>query len=183
MTPEAALQNYLENATREFRRLQRSAEKSIAQLTDAQFFLTLDPESNSIAVIMKHISGNQLSRWSDFLSTDGEKPERNRDTEFELSAGDTKANLLQRWEAGWRCLFDALAPLTPADLGRTVVIRNEPHTVIQAINRQLTHYGEHVGQIVLLAKHLAGPRWQTLSIPRGQSAAFNSRMQQKSQSR
>ncbi len=118
---------------------------------------------------MKHVSGNMRSRWTAFLTADGEKPDRNRDSEFVLEPGDTKATILGRWEAGWRLVFEAITPLTTADLGRRVTIRGEPHTVLEAINRQLTHYASHVGQIVLLAKHFAGPAWQSLSIPRGKS--------------
>jgi hypothetical protein len=172
-------ENYLTTAVKEFRRLKRSAEVAISQTSDADFFRTLDPEANSIAVIVKHIVGNLRSRWSDFLSSDGEKPDRHRDTEFELTPTDTREALMQRWEQGWKILFDALAPLKSEDLTRTVLIREQPHTVVQAINRQLTHYGEHVGQIVLLAKHFNGPKWQTLSIPRGKSDEFNAKMLQK----
>jgi hypothetical protein len=122
---------------------------------------------------MKHISGNMRSRWTNFLTTDGEKPDRDRDSEFEQSDADTREAVLTRWESGWRLLFEALDPLTEDDLQKTVTIRGEPHTVLQAINRQLTHYASHVGQIVFLAKHLAGPRWQSLSIPRGKSRQFD----------
>lgn len=172
-------ENYLTNVVKEFRRLKRSAEKAISQTSDADFFRTLDPEANSIAVIMKHVNGNLFSRWEDFLTTDGEKPERNRDTEFELDGADTREHLMQRWEQGWQILFAALAPLRGEDLLRTVTIRGEPYTVVEAINRQLTHYGEHVGQIVLLAKHFAGAKWQTLSVPRGKSEEFSAKMEQK----
>ena len=118
---------------------------------------------------MKHVSGNMHSRWTAFLTSDGEKPDRNRDSEFVLEPGDTRASILARWEGGWRLLFEALGRLTGADLGRPVTIRGERHTVLEAINRQLTHYAYHVGQIVFVAKHFAGPAWQSLSIPRGQS--------------
>ena len=175
--------HWLEDALREFRRLKRGAEKALAQVSDEEFFRALDSESNSLAIIVKHLAGNLRSRWMDFLSTDGEKPDRNRDSEFVIEAGDTRAALMERWERGWKYLFDALEPLGGDDLMRSVTIRGEPHTVVQAVNRQLTHYGAHVGQIVFLAKHLAGPRWQTLSVPRGQSEQFNQKMKEKAAQR
>ena len=165
--------HYLADALNEFRKYKGFADKALAQVRDDDWFRRLDPESNSLALLLKHLSGNMRSRWTDFLTTDGEKPDRNRDSEFEELDGDTKEAILARWEAGWRLLFDALDPLTEDDLQRTVAIRGEPHTVLQAINRQLTHYASHVGQIVFLAKHLAGARWQTLSIPRGKSREFD----------
>ena len=168
--------HYFEDALRQFRRLKSLAEKAIAQVTDAELFTALDPESNSIAAIMKHINGNQRSRWTDFLTSDGEKPDRNRDSEFEISGHETRESLLKRWEEGWNCLFSALEPLEAEDLMQTVTIRGEPHTVVEAINRQLTHYGEHTGQIVLLAKHFRAGQWKSLSIPRGKSAEFNQAM-------
>ena len=162
-------QHYLEETIRQLRKLKDLADKAMAQIRDENFFSTLDAESNSIAVIVKHMAGNMRSRWTDFLTSDGEKPDRQRDLEFEIEVRDSKESLLKRWEIGWRCVFDALTPLKPEDLGKTVVIRGEPHSVIQAINRQLTHYAYHVGQIVFLAKHAAGPRWQSLSVPRRKS--------------
>jgi len=162
---------FLDDALLQFRKYKKLAEDAMAQVPADAFFRTLDDESNSIALIVKHIAGNQRSRWTDFLTSDGEKPDRNRDSEFE-TAGETRELLLARWEAGWKLLFDALAPLTDADLSRVVTIRAEPHTVMQAVNRQLTHYAYHVGQIVFLAKHLAGPQWKSLSIPRGKSKAW-----------
>lgn len=159
----------------EFQKIKKLADKSIAQLSDQQLHATLDAEANSIAVLMRHMAGNMRSRWVDFLTTDGEKPDRMRDREFE-DPGQTRDELLAEWEHGWHCLFDALAPLTDADLQRTVVIRSEPHTVYKAISRQIAHYAGHAYQILLLAKHMAGPNWKTLSIPRGQSEAFNRRM-------
>jgi len=165
MLPE----QYLEETIRQLRKLKDLADKAMAQIRDEDFFATLDAESNSIAVIVKHMAGNMRSRWTDFLTSDGEKPDRKRDLEFEIEVRDSKESLLKRWEIGWRCVFDALTPLKPEDLGTTVVIRGEPHSVIQAINRQLTHYAYHVGQIVFLAKHAAGPRWQSLSVPRRKS--------------
>jgi hypothetical protein len=165
--------HYLDDAVSELRKYKKFADKAVAQVTDQDFFRQLDPESNSIALVMKHISGNMRSRWTDFLTTDGEKPDRDRDSEFEKSGSDSRESVVARWEAGWRTLFEALAPLTSDDLQRTVTIRGESHTVVQAINRQLTHYASHIGQIVFLAKHLAGGRWQTLSIPRGKSREFD----------
>ena len=168
--------HYLQDSIRQFRRLKALAEKAIAQVTDPQLFQAIDPQSNSIAAIMKHVNGNQRSRWTDFLTSDGEKSDRKRDTEFEVAGSETREELMRRWEDGWARLFTALEPLKAEDLMRAVTIRGEPHTVIQAINRQLTHYGEHAGQIVFLAKHLCAGRWKSLSIPRGQSEDFNRRM-------
>ena len=172
-----------EDALKEFRRLKRQAEKALAQVNDEEFFRALDEESNSLAIIVKHLAGNLRSRWMDFLTSDGEKPDRKRDSEFVIEAGDTRTALMERWERGWKYLFDALEPLGEDDLMRTVIIRGEPHTVVQAANRQLTHYGGHVGQMVFLAKHLAGPRWQTLSVPRGQSEQFNQKMKDRAAQR
>ena len=159
-------QHYIDDCIFQLRKLKAQADKAIAQVDDTQFFALLDPDANSIALIVKHVAGNMRSRWTDFLTTDGEKPDRHRDTEFEREAGDTRAAVLARWDAGWELLLNTLSSLKPADLGKTVTIRGEPHTVVQAINRQVSHYSAHVGQIVLLAKHFAGPRWQTLSIPK-----------------
>lgn len=161
--------SYLEESIRQLHQSKRQADRAIAQIAESDLFAVLDPESNSIAITMKHLAGNMRSRWTDFLTTDGEKPDRQRDAEFILEEGDTQEALLARWEAGWQCVFEALAPLTPEDLSRTVFIRGEPHSVLEAINRQLTHYAYHVGQIVLLAKHYAGESWQTLSMPRGKT--------------
>ena len=165
--------HYLEDAIAELKKYKSFADRAIAQVGDADFFRQLDPESNSIALVMKHIAGNQRSRWTDFLTTDGEKPDRDRDSEIEKSGADTRESIVARWEAGWRALFEALVPLTDEDLQKTVAIRGEAHTVVQAINRQMTHYASHVGQIVFLAKHLAGERWKTLSIPRGRSRNYD----------
>jgi hypothetical protein len=162
-------QHYLEECAAQLRKLKGQAEKAIAQVGDEQLFATLDPESNSIATIMKHVAGNQLSRWTDFLTTDGEKPNRHRDAEFEADEHETRDDILARWNAGWDCFARAIAALTPQDLEKTVTVRGEPHTVVQAINRQMAHYASHVGQMVLLAKHYAGSHWQTLSIPRAKS--------------
>lgn len=152
------------------------ADDAMAQVDDAQFFAPLGGEENGIALIVKHMAGNLRSRWTDFLTSDGEKPDRDRDTEFEVHPGDGRAALLEAWERGWATFLGTLQSLTPEDLGRTVHIRGEPHTVIRAVDRGLAHACHHVGQIVLLAKHFAGPGWRTLSIPRGQSRQFNARM-------
>jgi len=165
--------HYLDDAIRELRKYKAFAERAAAQVEDEAWFRTLDPEGNSIALVMKHMTGNMRSRWTDFLTTDGEKPDRNRDSEFETEDSDTAASIRERWDDGWARVFSALEALAPDDLGRTVSIRGERHTVLQAINRQLTHYASHVGQIVFLAKHLAEDRWQTLSIPRGKSREFD----------
>ena len=171
--PESLGSHYLTDALAQFRSLKTLADKALAQVKEAELFVTLDPESNSIAVIMKHLAGNMRSRWTEFLTSDGEKPNRNRDGEFEVASGETKAVLLERWESGWQCLFDAVQLLVEQDLLRRVPIRGQEHSVVQAINRQLTHYACHVGQIVFLAKHLSSTDWQSLSIPRGKSAEFN----------
>jgi hypothetical protein len=154
-----------------FQYYKKLAERGIAQCPDESLFTILDPQSNSIAIIVKHMAGNMRSRWTDFLTSDGEKPDRNRDTEFE-EPPKTRAELMEMWERGWRLLFGALEPLNDADLTRTITIRTEPHSVMQAINRQVAHYSYHVGQIVFLARHFAGDKWQTLSVPRGQSKQF-----------
>jgi hypothetical protein len=162
-------QQYLDDSVLQLRKLKALADKALAQLQPGDFFVTLDPEANSVGVIMKHVAGNMRSRWTDFLTSDGEKPDRNRDTEFELGEADTREQILSAWEDGWTRTLQAVSALSPADLGKTVRVRGEGHSVIEAINRQLTHYAAHVGQIVLLAKHFAGPTWQSLSIPRGES--------------
>jgi hypothetical protein len=157
---------YLDDSVLQLRKLKAQADKAMAQVDDAQFFALLDADANSIGLIVKHVAGNMRSRWTDFLTSDGEKPDRHRDSEFEREAADTRDAVLTRWEAGWEVLFNALMSLGPDDLGKTINIRNEPHTVVQAINRQVSHYSAHTGQIVLLAKHFAGPNWKTLSIPK-----------------
>jgi hypothetical protein len=162
-------------AVDELQKIKKLADKSIAQLTDAQLHETLDTDANSVAILMRHMAGNMRSRWIDFLDSDGEKPNRMRDGEFE-DHGQSRAELLAEWEHGWQCVWDALAPLTDADLQRIVMIRSEPHTVYKAISRQVAHYSGHAYQILLLAKHMCGPNWKTLSIPRGQSEEFNRRM-------
>lgn len=171
MTTDAKV-HYLEEAGRQFRGSKRLAEGAMAQLKDDDFFVTLDPEANSVALLIKHMSGNMRSRFTDFLTTDGEKPNRFRDQEFELDAATTKADLMKLWEEGWACVFAALENLTPEDILRTVTIRGQPHTVLQAINRQIAHYAYHTGQIILLAKHLRSAEWKTLSIPRGKSEEY-----------
>jgi hypothetical protein len=174
---QSPAQYYLADALQTFRDYRTLAERALAQTSDEDFFKTIDAESNSIAVNVKHMAGNMLSRWTDFLTTDGEKPERNRDIEFVILPGTTKDELLAYWERGWKCVFDAVEPLQPDDLMRTVTIRGQDHTVMQAINRQLTHYAYHVGQIVFLAKHFKSSEWQSLSVPRNRSAEFNARIQ------
>jgi|DEB19_MinimDraft_3_1074340.scaffolds.fasta_scaffold69936_2 hypothetical protein len=159
----------------EFQKAKKLADKSIEQLTDEQLHKTLDTDANSVAVLMRHMAGNMRSRWVDFLTSDGEKPDRKRDGEFE-DPHQSRADLLAEWEHGWQCVFDALTPLTDDDLQRTVYIRSEPHTVYKAISRQVAHYSGHAYQILLLAKHFQGPGWKTLSIPRGQSEEFNRQM-------
>jgi uncharacterized protein DUF1572 len=167
--------SYLEESLTIFRQYKKMAEGAMAQLSDEQLFATLDEEMNSVALIVKHMTGNMRSRWTDFLTTDGEKPDRNRDTEF-VEPPPTREALLASWEGGWQLVFLALEPLSDADLGRTVTIRGEAHSVMQAINRQVAHYASHIGQIVFLAKHLAGAKWTSLTVPRNRSAEFNRRV-------
>jgi hypothetical protein len=157
----------------EFKRLQSLAESAMAQLSDDQFFAAPAPGDNSVAVIVKHVGGNLVSRWTAFLTSDGEKPGRNRDTEFQIGDIDTREQLRQLWMRGWTALFAALEPLGDSDMTRLITIRGEPLTVLQAVNRQLTHYAYHVGQIVYVSKHHRGSEWRTLSIPLGRSAEFN----------
>lgn len=166
-------EHFRENVVDEFRRLKELAERAIAQVSDEELFRLDRPDENSIAIIVKHIAGNLRSRWTRFLTTDGEKPDRDRDAEFVIVGGETRADLMDGWETGWGILFAAIRPLTDADLGAMVRIRGEAHTVVQAIHRQLAHYAYHAGQVVLLARHYAGGRWATLSVPRGGSTAFN----------
>ena len=164
--------HYLEEVRRQFRGHKRLAEGALAQLKDEELFVALDSESNSIAILVKHLAGNMRSRFTDFLTTDGEKPDRNRDQEFELNSTTTRADVMRWWEEGWACVFTAIEALKPEDVMRTVTVRGEPHTVMQAINRQIAHYAQHTGQIVFLAKHLRSKEWKTLSIPRGKSKDF-----------
>ena len=159
--------HFLEVVAQELNRIKVRAEKAIAQLADdRRLHVKLDAESNSIAIVMMHLSGNMLSRWTDFLTTDGEKPSRNRDAEFEAPETMTRTELMAAWERGWACLFGALDALTPADLTATVRIRGEQFSAMEAIVRQFDHYASHIGQIVFLAKHLEWERWQSLSVPR-----------------
>jgi hypothetical protein len=167
--------SYLLDSLDVFRYYKKLAERAMEQVTDQQLYEPLDAESNSIAIIVKHMAGNMRSRWTDFLTTDGEKPDRDRDSEFVVPPAGRQA-LLEIWEDGWNRVFSALEPLTDADLARTVTIRGEKHSVMQAINRQVAHYANHVGQIVMLAKHLAGDRWQSLTIPKNRSSDFNTKV-------
>jgi hypothetical protein len=164
--------HYLEEMKRLFRGHKRIGEAAMEQLTDEELFITLDPESNSVAALVKHIAGNARSRFTDFLTSDGEKPDRFRDREFEVSAGTTRQELMGWWDQGWAQVFSAVESLKADDLQHTVMIRQEPHTVVQALNRALAHYAQHTGQIVFLAKHLRSTEWRTLSIPRGKSEDY-----------
>jgi hypothetical protein len=159
-------EDYLADTIRELGKLKKLAEGAINQVSDDQLFVAIDPESNSIAVIARHIAGNMKSRWTDFLTTDGEKPDRNRDGELIINDGTTRADVMSWWESGWNSLFGALNALRPEDFARTITIRGEPHTIVQAINRQLVHYATHIGQIIFLAKHLKSQDWKTLSVPK-----------------
>jgi hypothetical protein len=170
MTDIAA--HYLEEAGRQFRGHKRMAESAMSQLRDEDFFVTLDPEANSVAILVKHLAGNMRSRFTDFLTSDGEKPDRFRDREFELATGTTRAEVMKWWEEGWNCVFAAIDSLKPEDVMRTVTVRGQPHSVMQAINRQIAHYAQHTGQIVFLCKHLRSSEWKTLSIPRGKSESY-----------
>jgi len=165
--------SYLADSLSLFRMYKAMGERAMAQLSDEELSRPLDEESNSIALIVKHMAGNMRSRWTDFLTSDGEKPDRNRDTEF-VEPPATRTALTALWEDGWKAVFGALEPLTDADLDRRVMIRGEAHSVMQAINRQIAHYAMHMGQIILIAKHYKGADWQTLSIPKNKSAAYNS---------
>lgn len=166
---------YIEDSLTLFRYYKKLAERAMEQVTDEQLFALLDQEANSIAIVVKHMAGNMRSRWTDFLTTDGEKPDRDRDSEF-ADPPATRMALLEAWEDGWSRLFRALEPLSDADLGRTITIRGEPHSVMQAVNRQMAHYSNHVGQIVMLAKHFAHDHWKSLSVPRNRSAEFTQRV-------
>ena len=166
-------ESYVQLVYREFRRLKSLGDGAISQMSREHFFAASSPSDNSVAVLVKHVGGNLVSRWTDFLTSDGEKPERDRDAEFEIGPNDTREELLQTWEREWITLFAALEPLQDSDMARVITVRGEPLTVLQAVNRQLTHYAYHVGQIVYVAKHFCGPAWHTLSIPRGGSSEFN----------
>lgn len=164
--------SYIEDSISLFRYYKKLAEGAMEQVTDDQLFAALDEEMNSIAIVVKHMVGNMRSRWTDFLTSDGEKPNRNRDSEF-VDPPATRSDLMKLWNQGWDVVFHALEPLSDSDLGRTVAIRGEPHSVMQAINRQLAHYSYHLGQIVFLAKHFKSSEWKSLSVPRNKSAEFN----------
>lgn len=166
------IENFQADTLTSFRNYKLLAERAIEQVSDDEFFATIDEEANSIALIVKHIAGNLRSRWTDFLTSDGEKPDRNRDSEFEMM-GDARESLMKFWEDGWQTLFSTIGSLTPEDFSKTITIRGEPHTVVEAINRQLTHYAYHIGQIVLLAKHFRSAEWKSLSVPKNKSAEFN----------
>ena len=163
---------YLTDVLRNFRSYKKLAEDALEQTTDEEIFRLIDPEANSIAMLIKHMAGNMRSRWTDFLTTDGEKPNRHRDREFEIATGTTRADVMRWWEEGWQCVFNAITPLQPEDLTRKVYIAGREHSVLQAITRQLLHYAGHVNQIVLLAKHYRGSDWKSLSIPKGKSETF-----------
>ncbi len=167
-------QEYLTESLKSFHGLKSNAEKALAQLSDSELHFQPDPESNSIVIIMKHLSGNMLSRFTDFLTSDGEKPNRNRDGEF-IDDFTSREQLMDFWNKGWNCLFEAIDELKEEDLLKTVYIRNEPHTVVRAIHRQLTHYAYHCGQIVFLAKQIKSVNFKTLSIARGKSSEFLSK--------
>jgi hypothetical protein len=164
---------YQSDVLREFKRLKSLADRAMAQVSDDDFFHTLAHDANSIAIVTKHMAGNMRSRWRDFLTTDGEKPDRHRDSEFELQEEETRASILRFWEEGWGFVFSAISPLEPEQMEAIVHIRNEPHTVMQALQRQLSHYAYHVGQIVFLARVLVDENWRSLSVPKGQSQSFN----------
>jgi hypothetical protein len=170
---DSLAKHYLEDSIKSLRAYKKMAEKAVDQVSEDEFFITLDEEGNSVAVIMKHLAGNMLSRWTDFLISEGEKPDRNRDLEFVIEPKTGRDEVVAYWEQGWQAVFDALEPLRPADLGRKITIRGKEHTVVQAINRQLMHYASHIGQIVFLAKHFRAAEWKSLSIPRNRSQHFN----------
>ena len=167
--------SYIHDSLAVFQYYKRLAERALEQVTDEQLAHAIDPDANSIAIVVKHMAGNMRSRWTDFLTTDGEKPDRNRDTEFEQPPM-TRGELMDVWEHGWQCVFSALEGLSEEDLARKVTIRGEAHSVMQAINRQVAHYAYHCGQIVLLAKHFRKDEWQSLSVPKGRSGDFNHRV-------
>lgn len=169
---EEIARNFLHESLTAFENYKKLAEKSFDQVSDQEFFKTIDEEANSIASLAKHLGGNLRSRWSDFLTTDGEKHDRNRDSEF-VAENDTRDGLMQVWETGWQTLFETLKSLSAEDLNKTITIRGEEFTVVKAINRALAHAAYHIGQIVLLAKHFRSGEWQTLSIPRNKSIEFN----------
>jgi len=166
-------QHYLKDTLHQFRKYKEMGEKAMAQISDEDYFKLLSDVDNSLAIIVKHMAGNMRSRWRDFLTSDGEKDDRHRDTEFEIYDSDSRKSLMQKWQEGWQLCFEAIKALKPEDLEKTIYIRGEAHTVLEAINRQLTHYAYHVGQIVYLARHFAGAKWQSLSIPKGKSDSYD----------
>ena len=166
-------QHYLKDTLLQLRKYKEMAEKAMAQISDNDFFRELSDIDNSLAIIVKHMAGNMRSRWRNFLTSDGEKDDRHRDTEFEIYDSDSKKSLMQKWQEGWQLCFEAIEPLKPEDLEKTIYIRGEANTVLEAINRQLTHYAYHVGQIVYLARHFAGKNWKSLSIPKGESDSYD----------
>ncbi|MDQ6654127.1 MAG: DUF1572 domain-containing protein [Acidobacteriota bacterium] len=174
---ESFATHYPQDSIASLHAYKKLAEKALVQLREEEFFIAIDEEANSVAVIMKHMAGNMFSRWTDFLTTDGEKPDRNRDMEFVIEPKRGKEDVVAYWEKGWQRVFDALEPLGAGDLEKKVLIRGEAHTVVQAINRQLMHYSYHIGQIVFLAKHFRSSHWNSLSIPRNRSAQFNAYLQ------
>jgi hypothetical protein len=164
--------SYLKDSISIFRYYKKLGENAIAQCPDAGLLAELDEQSNSIAIIVKHLAGNMISRWTDFLTTDGEKPNRNRDSEFE-GAPKTRVEILDLWNRGWNCFFGALEGLSDADMTKTIAIRGEAHSVMQAINRQVAHYSYHIGQLAFVARHYAGANWKSLTIPKKKSQEFN----------
>lgn len=179
MTNEDIGAGYLDDVIRNFRTYKKLAEEALAQISDADIFRLIDPDANSVAILIKHMTGNMRSRWTDFLTTDGEKPDRHRDREFEIDLGTTRKDVMKWWDEGWQCVFSAITPLKPANLGQKVFIAGKEHTVLQAITRQLLHYAGHVNQIVLLAKHFRGAEWKSLTIPKGQSETYARQFEQK----
>jgi Protein of unknown function (DUF1572) len=167
--------SYLKDSLSLFRYYKKLAEGAMEQVNDAELFQALDEEMNSIAIVVKHLAGNMRSRWTDFLTRDGEKPDRNRDGEF-VAPPSTREDLMRLWNEGWAAVFGALEPLSDSELARKVTIRGEPHSVMQAINRQIAHYAYHCGQIVFLAKHFKGGRWKSLTVPRNRSAEFTQKV-------
>jgi hypothetical protein len=178
MSQENIAAEYLADALRNFRSYKKLGEEALAQTGDEGIFKLIDPDANSIAMLIKHMAGNMRSRWTDFLTTDGEKPDRHRDQEFEIAPNATRADVIEWWERGWQCVFQAITPLKPQDLNRKVFIAGRGHTVLQAITRQLLHYAGHVNQIVLPAKHFRGAQWKSLSIPKGQSETYARQFEQ-----
>ncbi|HSE24237.1 MAG TPA: DUF1572 family protein [Pyrinomonadaceae bacterium] len=172
MSSDDVVKDYLNDAISSFHSYKKLADNAIAQVKDDELFVTIDDEANSIAIVMKHMAGNMFSRWTDFLTSDGEKPNRNRDMEFVIESKN-KAELLAYWDGGWQCVFDAVESLQLEDFEKVITIRGQEHSIVQALNRQLTHYAYHIGQIVFLAKHFRSSEWKSLSIPKNKSAAFN----------